>query len=52
MSTADAIKSIIHKFVIGHLSRSMAERQISAILGGKWVLTNLNDEWIITKFNS
>ena len=46
----NTIQEIISAFMEGSITKNDAETQISAVLGGTWVLTNIAGEWICTKF--
>lgn len=45
-----AIANIITAFDNGKISKSTAERYISALLSGKWTLSNIAGEWIPVQY--
>ena len=45
-----AVADIINEFVKNRMTKGKAEELISLTLGGQWVLSIVNNEWIPVQF--
>ena len=45
-----AVADIINEFVNSRVTKGKAEELISRALGGKWVLSIVNGEWVPVQF--
>ena len=45
-----AVADIINEFVKNRMTKGKAEELISRTLGGQWVLSIVNNEWVPVRF--
>ena len=49
-NNTEKVIETINQFINGNITKVDAEKQLSLVLGGSWVLSNIAGEWLPVKY--